>query len=106
MSSSKMEKENASTETAVGHRTCAPKLGSEVSEGALEGRKLPRRFREAHLMQGYGRKMDSFYRTTSSDYGSRGPCQLTMPAGYFGMNRKFTHRLAQCGMYRNHSVNI
>lgn len=76
-----------------------------------EGKKgfgyLPARFRNPDLIKGYGRgNADALYRTTSSDYGSRPPNALTLPEKYYGFTRKFTTHLSDCGMYRNHSVNL
>lgn len=80
---------------------------SDAKEDNKEFGALPARFRNPDLIKGYGRgKTDALYRTTSSDYGSRPPNALTLPEKYYGFTRKFTTHLSDCGMYRNHSVNL
>lgn len=70
--------------------------------------RLPLRFRNPDLLQGYGceRQEHPLFRTTSSEYGKFGPTVHDVPLEYHGLKNTFTIQLSSTGMPKNRSLNI
>lgn len=68
---------------------------------------LPWRFQDANNFRGYDKpQVHPRFWTTSSDYGSRGPTESSLPEKYFGANNEFSKARVISGNYKNHSLNI
>ncbi|KAL4623351.1 hypothetical protein GN956_G19183 [Arapaima gigas] len=68
--------------------------------------KLPPRFDQPHLFQGYTKKgVHPLYQTTNQTYGSRTPTVHEMPTIFKGRNRKFSEHSLKRGMYRDNGFN-
>lgn len=62
--------------------------------------------RADHSCNPYSAKVSHpFFKTTSSDYGSKPPCIHTMPHTYHPRNHKYWEHLASVGMYRTRGFN-
>ncbi|CAO1430518.1 unnamed protein product [Diamesa hyperborea] len=73
-----------------------------------KGLNLPRRFECPYMFSGYGiqrEQRNPIYKTTSSDYGWYTPTPHTVASRYYPLNQTFSSHLANCGMYRNYSLN-
>ncbi|ELU01415.1 hypothetical protein CAPTEDRAFT_225628 [Capitella teleta] len=61
---------------------------------------------DADRFKGYTHKEPSpMFRTSNSDYGSRGPSVHTVPTSFHPKTQSFSNHLGVCGMPRNHSLN-
>ena len=80
-------------------------------------RKMPERFRSlpgqstAHEQSLYAPREEKkspnpMFKTSYSELGQFKPNKHTMPHSYHGLSSRFTAKITQHGMYRNHSVNL
>ncbi|XP_054751487.1 piercer of microtubule wall 2 protein-like [Lytechinus pictus] len=68
--------------------------------------KLPHRFENPEVFEGYNHKPQNLlYRTTSMGYGSIPPTVDTVPTCFRARTNKFSEHLGKCGMYRNEGLN-